>query len=168
MFVFTVMLRKRDFMYVNCSIDCSQSPIFSWDRLDIPRLTVTASLRTADVSPRSSLLRDVSRRKRNVPQWGWARRNVCRSQATSRLSWFSNVPRGAGVGDYSARRLLPNRPRPLSSFDTHARWQPVTQSPRSRFSYGKIEDCEQSNCSIKFVCIRAWLKLSVKTEETNI
>ena len=25
-------------------LDCSQSPIFSWDRLDIPRLTVTAIL----------------------------------------------------------------------------------------------------------------------------
>ena len=46
---------------------------------------------------------------------------------------------GAGVGDYSS-----NRPRPLSSFDTHARWQPVTHSARSRRSYGKIEDCEQS------------------------
>ena len=43
------------------------------------------------------------------------------------------------------RRFLPNRPHPLSSFDTHARWQPVTQSARSRWSYGKIEDCEQSN-----------------------
>ena len=41
-------------------------------------------------------------------------------------------------------RFLPNRPRPLSSFDTHARWQPVTQSARSRRSYGKMEDCEQS------------------------
>ena len=41
-------------------------------------------------------------------------------------------------------RFLPNRPRPLSSFDTHARWQPVTQSARSRWSYGKIEDREQS------------------------
>ena len=63
-----------------------------------------------------------------------------------------------GVEDYSSRgrggeknrgtvitsRFLPNRPRPLSSFDTHARWQPVTQSARSRRSYGKIEDCEQS------------------------
>ena len=28
--------------------------------------------------------------------------------------------------------------------DTHARWQPVTQGARSRWSYGKIEDCEQS------------------------
>ena len=41
-------------------------------------------------------------------------------------------------------RFLPNHPRPLSSFDTHARWQPVTQSARSRRSYGKIEDCELS------------------------
>ena len=52
---------------------------------------------------------------------------------------------GAGVGDYSSREgLVPNRSRPLTSFDTHARWQPVTQSARSRRSYGKIEDCEQS------------------------
>ena len=42
-------------------------------------------------------------------------------------------------------RFLPNSHRPLSSFDTHARWQSVTQSARSRWSYGKIEDCEQSN-----------------------
>ena len=49
---------------------------------------------------------------------------------------------------YISRLSLQNRPHPLSSFDTHARWQPVTwpvtQSPRSRPSYGKIEDCEQS------------------------
>ena len=43
--------------------------------------------------------------------------------------------RGAGVGDYSR-------------FDTRARWQPVTQSPRSRQSYGKIGDCEKSNCQV--------------------
>ena len=36
-------------------------------------------------------------------------------------------------------------PSALNSFDTHARWQPVpTQSSRSRWSYGKIEECEQS------------------------
>ena len=35
-------------------------------------------------------------------------------------------------------------PRPLSSFDTHARRQPVTQSYRSRRSYGNIGYCEQS------------------------
>ena len=68
-------------------LDCSQSSIFSWDRSDILRLTVT--------------------------------------------------------GMYCGR-FLPNHPRPLSSFDTYARWQPVTQSARSRWSYGKIEDCEQS------------------------
>ena len=38
---------------------------------------------------------------------------------------------GAGIGDYSCRgrgdfaRFLPNRPRPLSSFHTHARLRPV-------------------------------------------
>ena len=41
-------------------------------------------------------------------------------------------------------RFLPNRPCPLSSFGTHARWQPVTQSAQSWLSYGKIEDCDQS------------------------
>ena len=30
--------------FVKNSVDCSQSAIFSWDRLDIPRLTVTAIL----------------------------------------------------------------------------------------------------------------------------
>ena len=38
---------------------------------------VQVSLRMADVSPRSSSLKDVSR---NVPQLLWRRRNVCRSQ----------------------------------------------------------------------------------------
>ena len=38
------------------------------------------SLRTSDVSPRSSPLRDVSRRG-NVPRRRWARRNFCHSQA---------------------------------------------------------------------------------------
>ena len=69
-------------------IDCSQSPIFSWDRLDTPLLTVTAIL-------------------------------------------IFKCIEGAGVGDYSSggggseknfSRFLPNRPRPLGSFDTHARW----------------------------------------------
>ena len=35
--------------------------------------------------------------------------------------------------------LAPKPPLPLSSFDTHARWQTVTQSARSRWSYEKIE-----------------------------
>ena len=38
---------------------------------------------------------------------------------------------GEGVGDYSSRGRAP---RHLSSCDTHARWQPVTQSARSRRS----------------------------------
>ena len=50
---------------------------------------------------------------------------------------------GAGVGDYSSSSQT--APCPLSSFDTHARWQPEKQSVRSRRSYGKIEDCEQSS-----------------------
>ena len=97
---------------IKIKLDCSQSPIFSWDRLDIPRLlTVTAIL-------------------------------------------ILKCTEGASVGDYGWRggegrvyfsRFHPNRPRPLGSFDTHARWQPVTQSARSRWSYGKIEDFEQSN-----------------------
>ena len=51
---------------------------------------------------------------------------------------------GGGGREKYFSRFLPNRPRPLSSFDTHARWQPVTQSARSRWSYGKIKGREQS------------------------
>ena len=65
---------------------------------------------------------------------------------------------GGGVGDYiwggrGAGKFFPLPPQPpppppppplpLSNFDTHARWHPVTQSARSRRSYGKMEDCEQ-------------------------
>ena len=35
-------------------------------------------------------------------------------------------------------RVLPLMPHPLSSFDTHERWQPVTQSARSWRSHGKM------------------------------
>ena len=63
---------------------------------------------------------------------------------------------GTGVGDYSSRgrwaRIFlassQTAPCPLSSFDTHARWQPETQSARSRRSYGRIEDCEQSRAMV--------------------
>ena len=43
-------------------------------------------------------------------------------------------------------------PRPLSSFDTHPRWLPVTQSARSRRSYGKIETVKFERSVV--VCIR--------------
>ena len=45
---------------------------------------------------------------------------------------------------YCPEGYKPNRPHPLSSFDLYARWQTVTQGARSRWSYEKIHDCEQS------------------------
>ena len=47
---------------------------------------------------------------------------------------------------FHVSRFPPNRPHPptLGSFDTHARWQPVTQRPRSPRSYRRMKDCEQS------------------------
>ena len=47
----------------------------------------------------------------------------------------------------SSSRNRPNSPPPPpppSRFDTHLRWPPVMQSLRSRRSYGKIGECEQS------------------------
>ena len=85
---------------VDTTIDCSQSPIFSWDRRDIARLTINGGHLDFQM-------------------------------------YLSEIA-----------RFLSNHPRPLSSFDSHARWQPVTQSARSRLSCGQIEDCEQSNSSI--------------------
>ena len=62
-------------------------------------------------------------------------------------------------------RFLPNCPRSLSSFDSHARWQPMTQSTQSRLSYEKIEDCEQciSLPSVVFAALRGcqWGKAAV-------
>ena len=55
--------------------------------------------------------------------------------------------------------FLPNRPHPLSSFDTHPRWQPVTQSARSRRSYAKIEDCEQSKLAQTLCWLHVYLKV---------
>ena len=71
----------------------------------------------------------------------------------------SYVPRGRALGfkavvggkrEQYFSLFLPNHPRPLSGFDTHARWLPITQSARSRRSYGKIGDCEQSITSSAF------------------
>ena len=63
--------------------------------------------------------------------------------------WFSNVPRGraSGIIDRGDEKFFASSrtaSRPLSSFDTHPRWHPVTHSARSRRSYARIEDCEQS------------------------
>ena len=75
-------------------VDCSQSPIFSWDRLDIPRLlTVTAIL----------ILKCTE--GAGVGDYGWGGGKGEKNRGTV---YFS--------------RFLPNRPRPLGSFDTHARW----------------------------------------------
>ena len=57
-------------------------------------------------------------------------------------------------------RFLPNCPRPLISFDTRARWQPVTQSARSRRSYWKIEDCEQSRPIVRRIRNSEEIRLS--------
>ena len=60
---------------------------------------------------------------------------------STEASWgrVSNLPRGVGV-DAQAKIL-----RPAPSVHLKQRWPPVTQSARSRRSYGKIRDCEQSN-----------------------
>ena len=88
-----------DSAYITWGVDCSQSPIFSWDHWGIARVTVN----------------------------------------------FPNVPRGRASGIIARGGASSQTvPAPPSSFDTHARWQPVTQSARSRRSYGKTEDCEQS------------------------
>ena len=83
-------------------LDCSQSPIFSSDRLDIPRLTVTGILIFK-----------------------------CTQGAGVGI-----IALGVGGGGGVARKIFfslpPICPRPLSSFDTHASWQPVTESARSR------------------------------------
>ena len=39
------------------------------------------------------------------------------------------------------------------------RWQPVTQSARSRRSYAKIEDCEQSKLAQTLCCLHVYLKV---------
>ena len=44
---------------------------------------------------------------------------------------------GAGIGDYSCKGRGVRKNCPLSSFDTHARWQAVTQIAASRWSYRK-------------------------------
>ena len=90
-------------------------PNFFFDRRDIARLTVNGGHLDFQM-------------KRGGGRWGL---------------WLQ------GEGGREKQRVplffkLPPKPSPLPKSGTHARWQPVTQSARSRRSYGKIEDCEQS------------------------
>ena len=70
----------------------------------------------------------------NEGQKAW---NSCHTPWTRAAVMFMTVPLFFSLPPLNA-------PRPLSGFDTHPRWLPVTQSARSRPSYGKIGDCEQS------------------------
>ena len=87
------------------------------------------------------------------PIFSWDRRGIVRHTVNGGHLDFQMY---RGGGRRGLQGFLPNRPRPLSSFDTYAKWKPVTQSPRSRPSYGKIEDCEQSNAQ-SLLFIRLWL-----------
>ena len=66
-------------------------------------------------------------------------------------SCFSHVPRGrasgiiALVAGRGREKNHQTAPRPLSSFDTHARWQPVMQSALSRQSYRKYRTVNSLN-----------------------
>ena len=111
-------------------VDFSQSPIFSRDRLDIPRLTVTAILFFKCTEGAGV---------RNYSSGAGAM-----SGGGGREKYIKYIIYYIKYNKYFSR-FLPNHPRPLSSFDTHARWQPVTQSAQPRWSCGKIEDCEQSS-----------------------
>ena len=64
-----------------------------------------------------------------------------------------------GGGDEKFFASSQTASRPLSSFDTHPRWQPVTQSARSRRCYAKIEDCEQSKLAQTLCCLHVYLKV---------
>ena len=76
------------------NVDCSQSPVFSWDRLDIPRLTAKAILifkctEGAGVGDYSS----------QSPIFSWDRLDIPRLTITAILIF--NCTKGADVGDYS-------------------------------------------------------------------
>ena len=95
--------RLTSIFVMQYQIDWSQSPIFSWDRLGISRLTVTGILMSNVPRGRASGI---------LALGGWGGGGREKSE------------KNRGTLNFS--RFLPNRPRPLSSFDTHARWQPVT------------------------------------------
>ena len=76
--------------------------------------------------------------------FSWDRRDIARLIVNGGHLDFQMYWLGGSGGIIALVGGGPNHPRPLSSFDTQARWQPVTQSAQSPWSYGKIEDCEQS------------------------
>ena len=78
--------------------------------------------------------------------WVISHWHTCGADGTRTVTLFPNF---LGCIDNQIFLLIVLRcsqtaPRPLSSFNTHARWQPVTRNARSRRSHGKIGDCEQS------------------------
>ena len=84
----------------------------------------------------------------NICLFKLIKKNMETSLKTGFAQIFSCCPKNLSCpklgGAAAPLAPLARTPMPLSSFDTHARWQPVTQSARSRWSYGKIEDCKQS------------------------
>ena len=96
---------------------------------ELTLILAPSSLRTADVSPRSSPLRE------NVPQRRWARRNVCRSQATPPES----------PGDLSTR----TRRTWSSCSDTQEALGTRTAHSLPRWFFVRLENSNLSSCFIE-------------------
>lgn len=63
------------------------------------------------------------------------------------------IPRGRSWGYRSEGRVASSQTMPcsVSRFDSHSRWPPLMQSARSRQSYGKIGDHEQSKTFVLII-----------------
>ena len=59
-------------------------------------------------------------------------------------------------------------PRSLSCFEIQARWPLVTQSARSRRSYGKIGDCEKSSAQRSTMSKKIWLSMHTRKFGNNV
>ena len=86
------------------NVDCSQSPIFSWDRLDKPRLTVTAIL--IFKSTEGAGVGDYSLQS---PIFSWDRLDIPR--LTVKAILIFKCTEGAGVRDYSSQSPIFSRDR---------------------------------------------------------